>query len=495
MSSSRLSRKRRGKVSSDNAAISFDLLSNLTYMAALATGGPDRDTILLWAIGQEFKTGAFFRRVYLLSKRLGFEYTRAFRMVSAKAGAKSVKNLLLRFAGAISSGVSEADFLAEEARVERDLYINAYHRSLETLTKWGDAYAALLVSVSLVVVVAMMSTMLSNMGSTFVIMLTGTMLMVCAFGVYIIYRTAPYEIKTYQNRRGPVERVWARRLFFTLVPAGILIGIYLAYSYGFHFFLLSLGFSLFPSGLMAWIDNGRVNQRDQETATFVRSLGNVTASLGTTLGGSLVKIDRRYLGGLEPAIRRLQIRLSRQISTEKSWDAFRDEVGSELMNRTSRLFVDGISLGGPPERVGAIAAEYSMDSATMRARRMVSATPFAFLVIPLHFAMTGLMTFVLEIIRAFSVRIAVATGELATQSGGSGIGLLPSLPIFQPQDMGLMSSVTLAALLSMTVSNALAPKFAVGGHPLIACMFGSITCLMTGFNMAAIPSIAAKIMM
>ena len=144
MSSLRLSRKRRGKVSSDNAAISFDLLSNLTYMAALATGGPDRDTILLWAIGQEFKTGTVFRRVYILSKRLGFEYTRAFRMVSAKAGAKSVKNLLLRFAGAISSGVSEADFLAEEARVERDLYINAYHRSLETLTKWGDAYAALL---------------------------------------------------------------------------------------------------------------------------------------------------------------------------------------------------------------------------------------------------------------------------------------------------------------------------------------------------------------
>ena len=165
MTSSKLSRKRPSKVSSENAVISFDLLSNLTYMAALATGGPDRDTILEWAIGQNFKTGTFFRQVYLLSKRLGFEYTRAFRMVSAKAGATSVKNLLLRFAGAIASGVSEADFLVEEAKVEREQYINAYHRSLETLAKWGDAYAALLVSVSLVVVVAMMSTMLSDLGA------------------------------------------------------------------------------------------------------------------------------------------------------------------------------------------------------------------------------------------------------------------------------------------------------------------------------------------
>ena len=132
------------------------------------------------------------------------------------------------------------------------------------MTKWGDAYAALLVSVSLVVVVAMMSTMLSNMGSAFVIMLTMTMVMVSAFGVYIIYRTAPYEIKTYQNRHGLAERYWAKRLFYALVPAGILIGIFLGYTCGFPFFLFALGFALFPSGFMAWLDNGRVNQETRK---------------------------------------------------------------------------------------------------------------------------------------------------------------------------------------------------------------------------------------
>ena len=75
------------------------------------------------------------------------------------------------------------------------------------------------------------------------------------------------------------------------------------------------------------------------------------------------------------------------------------------------------------------------------------------------------MTFVLEIIRAFNTRIALATEDLASQSGGSGIGMLPALPIFQPQDMSLMSTVTMVALLSMTLSNALAPKFALGGIP------------------------------
>ena len=96
MTFTKSSRKPTRKVSSDSAAVSFDLLSNLTYMAALATGGPERDVILEWTIKQDYKTVGFFRQVYLLSKRLGFEYARAFRLVAKKAKTPSIKNLLLR---------------------------------------------------------------------------------------------------------------------------------------------------------------------------------------------------------------------------------------------------------------------------------------------------------------------------------------------------------------------------------------------------------------
>ena len=178
MTSTKSSRKRTAKVSSDDSVVSFDLLSNLTYMAALATGGSSRDLIFEKAMEQDFKTGIYFRQVYMLSKRMGIEYVRAFRMVARKVGAESVKNLLLRFGGAIMAGVSEAAFLAEEARVEREQYVNSYYRNLETLTKWGDAYAALLVSVSLVVVVAMISSMISKLGGGFVAMLTFSMVAV-----------------------------------------------------------------------------------------------------------------------------------------------------------------------------------------------------------------------------------------------------------------------------------------------------------------------------
>jgi flagellar protein FlaJ len=199
------------KETSDSHTLSFDLLSNLTYMAAASVGDSPRDLILEWTIKQNYKTIHYFRQVYILAKRTGFEYSRAFQMVARRTKAEIVKNLLLRFAGAISSGYPEKEFLQEEAKVEREQYINGYYRSLETVTKWGDAYAALLVSVSLVVV-AMISTMLSDISSIFVLALSVTTFFVTGFGVYIIYRTSPYEVKTYDNKGGPKARRWARKL-------------------------------------------------------------------------------------------------------------------------------------------------------------------------------------------------------------------------------------------------------------------------------------------
>jgi len=482
-------------VSPDNAAISFDLYTNLTYMAALSQGEPSRDLIMARALEQDFKTGIFFRQVYLMTKRMGFEYSRAFRLVARKARADSIKNLLLRFAGAINSGVSETDFLLEEAHVEAEQYNSSYLRSLETLAKWADAYAALLVSVTLVVVVAMISTMLSQLGNSFLMILTVAMVIVTAFGVYIIFRTAPSEQVVYQNRRGPKHRQTSKRLLKTVAPAATVLGLFLSLSYGLPILLIMIGLGLLPSGVFAWLDNGRIGKIDKEASAFIRSVGNVTASLGSTVSVGLEKIDRRALDTLDPLIRRLQIRLNRSIDVNKSWEAFRDEAGSALLNSSTRMFVDGVTLGGEPDKVGVIASKYALDVALLRDRRAVSAAPFAILTIPLHFAMTALMVFILEIMITFNQQISGAISELNESSGGQGLALLPPLPVFQGQDVGSLTMITTVALLSMTIANSLAPKFAMGGSRLLISMFASITCLMTGLNMLIIPTIAQNILL
>ena len=75
-------------------------------------------------------------------------------------------------------------------------------------------------------------------------------------------------------------------------------------------FFLILGAAMFPSGFLAMRENSQIDKMDEEIAVFIRSLGKVTSTLGTTVSRSLGKIDRRSLRTLEPYIKRLDIRLT-----------------------------------------------------------------------------------------------------------------------------------------------------------------------------------------
>ena len=313
------------------------------------------------------------------------------------------------------------------------------------------------------------------------------------FGAYIIYKAAPYEIKAYKNRRGPKERRRATFLFLTLGPVGVLAAVYLSFTSGLGMGLLALGLSLMPPGVFAYMDDRKVAKIDAEIATFFRSLGNVTESLGTTLSAAMAKLDRRSLGTLEPYIKRLQHRLRARISPKVCWERFMDEAGSELTFRSTRMFVDGVNLGGNPSKVGAIASDYAMDISLLRAKRYVVATPFAYLTVPLHGAMSALLVFCLEIMRSFNGKLAQATDELLEQAGGA-VSQVPNLPVFQVKDMSQTTFLTLLAVVVLTIANTMAPTFATGGHRLNLLFYGSIMCTTSGINLLLIPPLAQTVL-
>ena len=493
MNSTKSSRKGIERVSSDSATLSFDLYSNLTYMSALSMGEAPRDMIFQQVMTRPYKTALYFKQVYLLTKKLGFEYGRSFQLVSKRAGAETIKSLLLRFAGSIASGESEHEFLTQEARVEREQYISQYQRSLETLQKWGDAYAALLVSVSLIVVVAMIPTMLYDIGDAFVMMLAGTMFFMSMFGAWIIYKTAPVEVKSYKSRKGPKERQRVKPFLITLGPLGVLLAGILVISGLAGLGLLTFGLCLMPAGIYAFMDDMKVDAIDQEMSKFIRSLGSVAESLDSTLTAAMAQIDRRSLGNLDPYVKRLQSRLRNQITPALCWERFKDETGSELVARSTSMFVDGMALGGSPEKVGRIASDYALSIGLLRQRRTVTTTPFAYLTVPLHGAMTALLIFVMEIMAAFNGKLIEAIDELAGQAGSVALQI-PNLPVFQPKDMTQNFVITMGAVLILTVANTMAAKFATGGHNYKLAFYGSIMCTLSGLNMFLIPPIAEGLM-
>ena len=527
MSSTTSSPKRIEKVSSDNIVVGFDLLSNLTYMSVLSMGGLPRDQVLEHSSRQRLKTSVFFEYIYMLARNMGMEYTQAFQLVSEKAKASNIKSLLLRFAASISSGESEREFIAEETRVTAERYSNEYERSVANLQKWTDAYAAILVSVTLIMVVSLVSTMMGSLGQNFIVIMAFTLFFITSVGVYVISKVAPVEQTTYDpppdisgksSIVGPAtltkDRRTARLLLLTLAPVGVLlalvIGPQLSLLTGFAVAFMLIGLSLAPAGWYAWKDDTNVAKLDSETPTFVRTVGNVAGSTGITLTEALKRIDTRSMGSLEPHIDRLQVRLGAQLPTHACWQSFREETGSELVNRTTHMLVDGAEMGGRADHVGQVCSDYAQNVAQLRARRGLTASTFSFLTVPMHGTMVFILVFILEIITNFNAKLAESAGEVGEGSQGAlevpenlqlppgvslpqGGDLTVGLDIFGSQDMALVSYMIVLVIIILTVANSMAPKFAAGGSNLKFASFLSIMCVTSGIVLGIVPLLTSKL--
>ena len=191
---------------------------------------------------------------------------------------------------------------------------------------------------------------------------------------------------------------------------------------------LIIGVSLLPAGFFAWKDDGTVSRLDSEFPTFLRSMGNVAGSTGITLTESLKRLDHKSMGSLESHIERLNTRLSAQLPTDVCWEAFRAEAGSELINRSSRMLVEGSELGGTPDQVGEICSSYALTVDQLRAKRKLTASTFSFLTIPMHATMTFILVFVLGIITNFNSKLMDASGGLSGTTN-AGFEVPPSLQL------------------------------------------------------------------
>ena len=498
MSSTASSPKRIEKVSSDNIVISFDLLSNLTFMATLAAAQLPREKILQRAGEQRgLKTSVFFQQVHLLAQRLGVEYTRALQLVAEKARAPNAKSLLLRFSNTIASGESEHAFLREESRIAGGRYASEYERSVENLKKWTEAYAALMVSVTLIVVVALVSTLLGALDQSFIVIVGVTMFMITSAGVFIILRTAPYEQLTYDGvTLGPSDRARARKLLRVLGPIGAILGSVLLITLGLGPALIAVGLCLLPTGYFARRDDREVHQIDEEVPTFIRSLGNIASSTGSTLSAALNNLDTAPLVRLRPHIGRLRTRLSNRLLTDLSWERFQADVGNELLRRSTEMLVVGVELGADGEEVGNIASSYSTRVMELREIRGLTASSFSVLVIPMHVAMTGLLLFVLQIVVSFEELLGDVSGGISGEevTQGSSGGAVPGIDLFQGQDLTLVAGMITMVILILTVANGLAPKFAAGGHSLKIAFSLGITSLISGINVVVVPVLAGGLM-
>lgn len=479
------------EVSFDENILGFDLLFQLSYMAAVAAAGIPRSQMFEFASQMGVSSSRYFKDVQLLTQRMNYDYAEACRIVGDATKEEDVKSLLLRLSASLSSGQPEKDFLAQEVEVQAECYGNEYKRRLESLKKWTDAYIALLVSTSLIIIVALISTVIYSMGTHVVVGLVGTMTVISALGVWTIYRTAPREIKPLSSIEGCRAQALCRTLMYTVPPIGLAVSAFLTLGgVAVGWILMVAAAFLLPVGLAGMLYDGKVGKKDEEISVFTRSVGRIATAIGSTLTEALSRIDYKSLGTLSPGVKRLRIRLRSGLARELCWQRFVVETGSELVSRSVKILLDGTNLGGDPQWVGLRSSFLALKVHLLRAERRLVSSTFSGLCIIMHAAIVGILLFVTEVVSFLGREVAnISMPKIQSEIG------IPSLVIFSfsQADMRFFYSLLIPTILILSVVNAFAAQAVAGGYAYKFFYYFAVTLASSGAIMLILPKLTSMI--
>jgi flagellar protein FlaJ len=472
--------------------LDFDLVSQLTHMSAVATAGISRDRLFEGTANLDYSTSRFFRKVHLVSQRLNYDYSRACEVVADTVGPESVRNLLLRFSTSLSAGEAEAEFLVRETEVQLELYGKKYERDMESLRKWSDAYVALMVSTTLIVVISLVSMMIYSFAAAAILGLSLIVAFTTITGAWIIYSVAPHEVKTHRLPRKSVEQYHVERLGFVLVPAAGALGALLGFLFGLGPALIGASLVLMPVGYVALRDDWKTDARDQDVATFLRALGSAMAGVGTSVGEGLSRLNRRSLGALAPHVRRLHVWLNSDIAPHLCWLRFAGETGSELVTRSVRIFWDGLRMGGDAGEVGALASTYALKITVLRATRKMVANTFAFVIAPMHAVILIIMLFITQVMWVFGEELVKVQGQSLESDLMSEAGVSDILTFAAP-NMEFVTFFVSVMILLLTAANSFAPYAAMGGNRFKIFLFLSVMMFISGVTVLVVPQIVSAL--
>ncbi len=467
--------------------LNFDMFYQLSYMSTIAAAGVPRDQVFERSAELQSSAAEYFKKIELARKRLKYDYARACRAVGEPLKEDEIKGLLLRLSSSLISGEPEAEFLTREAEVRAEDYQNEYGRSLEALKMWTDAYVSLILAAVLVVVIGIVSTMIWKIQTGLIIGMAFLSISVTAAGVWLIWVIAPKEPKVLRWA-GSKEQKLVRKLFKPFLAMAVIVAAaFLLTGQDLGLALLAIAAIVFPVGFIVTRDDGKINKRDNEVGTFLRSLGGVCTALGTTVNSALSRIDLNSINVLRMPVKNLHTRLTAGIKSRLSWHKFIDETGSELANRSVGMFYDAIEVGGSAGQAGQHASAFANRVALLRARRRTVTGPFKWLCVTMHTAVVVILVFITEVIVAFGGMVGTAQEQMPKVNGAPSMSYFSS---FNLTGLEIMHTLVLPLVLIFTVANAIVPCMAEGGSKYKILYNLSITGAISGAALLILPELA-----
>jgi len=505
MSSSKSFQKLTGKASFEQFRNSsffveeisgFDLFYQLTYMSAVAGAGIPRAMLFKLASKLPTAPAVFFDQIRQLHENLRYNYADACRVIGDPLPSPKLRSFLLRLADALISGEPESVFLAQEASVQGETYENEYERDLASLTKWTDAYASIVISAALIVIINLISTLIYSMGAGMMVGLMVVAVCTSSLGAWVLSRAAPSEIRSLFSRaEGPPDQRLARQLVRILPPIALFACAVLALlKVPVGWVLVAASLIVLPVGMVSSKGDSNINQKDSEIGSFLRSLGGTASTTSSTITQALNTIQLDSFTALHDDVERLRRRLNASISPAICWRKFTAEMGSKLASETIGIFRDAVNLGADPGRVGALCSLFADKTIMLRAKRKVTSGVFTWLTVVMHATVGGLMIIVMDVIGRF---LSLIEGAMPVQQDADAVQRMAmSIPLltFSSPHIEFLRTMTIAMVILLAVTNAFAILSADGGHIIKLSFYVSLMLLLSGLAFIFLPPVVGTLM-
>lgn len=488
---------------SEDRKMGADLLFTTTYMASLSLANASRPEMFSYAANRkEYLSSRYITKVDTYVKKWGYSYAEGLSIVAERISNPILKSFMSRYANAIDSSVPDDEYLKNELSTVRSVYRSQVEQGLEMVTKWGDAYVAMLLSGTVIAVTLMISIaiysptgMETTLGMSYAITFA-----ICFFGNLLMYMSVPDDYKTHGlTTRASREQQTIHAMERVIVPLAIVsavIMILLGVSAGLIFLLI--GILMAPLGIIGFIDDSNITLRDTDFSTFIRSLGAVMGGQGMTAVYALATIDKKSLVALEPLVNSVYSKMNLGLDDKQIWEKFIGESGSNLINKYLNIYLDTIMLGGPPDAIGTVVGSSMLEQTLLREKKDMHARSFIILLVPMHIAMAGIFVVLYRIMVVLTSSVSVmmtkfqessaAQGAAGTVSGGvsaqSTLGGMSMFTNFPEKEMGLY---VVTSLTIITISNILAARVVGGGDRYMFYFYTAIFSSLTGLVLLVSP--------
>jgi flagellar protein FlaJ len=433
----------------------------ITYLYGLATSYCSLTDMFNYVAQSEFKRcGQLFNRIKVLANTWNLGFVRALEETAKQVKSRLLKDFMERFSQMLKTGETYDRFLMMEHEAYVVAYEAEYERQLKSMENLGNAYSAIITSVTFVTITMTLTQALmgGNMGSSFNsnttvlgIVLVATLLL----SVIILNLVSPADKFIYINPdlKQPKEFTKLKRVFplCVMISIAAAFAVYLIPSFPYGkttgMILLALAIPLLPVGILAKRADDAVKARENAFPTFMRTLGTTAGITGYSTARTLKLLLVREFGVLSGQVRALHARLSIGVDAGLCWKNLASEAGSEFIRIFGGIYDATVSMGGDPAEIGKMISRNMIRRLVLRAKRIQVAGGIKAMIYPLHVIECALLSFMTSLLD-FLVKMINVGAQY-----GSTFGIFQSS--IQPGSIAPLFSMI---MILMTIANAIALK-------------------------------------